>query len=185
MGIARVVVSVGSSGIRNKVCSVLAASGYLIIGETDNGPKALRIIQSLQPDVVVIDIDSPQGMSAAKMLEEDGQAGLVLVGTHPKRDNRHLMAGQILKPVNEAALLTAIEFATAGQHRLRKMTDELAKLRETLVTRKLVEKAKGILMETAGMSEAEAYKRIQQQSMNRRVSLRRIAEAIITAQDFR
>ncbi|MDW7650770.1 MAG: ANTAR domain-containing protein [Bacillota bacterium] len=182
----RIVVSAGSSGIRNKISSVLATAGNLIIGETDNGPGALRLIQSLQPDVAIIDIDSSQGMSAAKMLEEDGQIGLVLIGTHPRREhNAPVVSGQIQKPVHDAALLTAVDFAAAGQTRLRKMADELAKLKDTLETRKLVEKAKGILMDTLSIGEAEAYKRIQQQSMNKRVALRRIAEAIITAHEFR
>ena len=182
----RVVISAGSTGIRKKISSVLATAGYLIIGETDSGPGALRLIQSLQPEVAVIDIDSPQTLSAVKMLEEDGQIGLVLVGTHPRRQhNMPLVSGQILKPINDAALLTAVDFTAAGQARLKKMADDLAKLKDTLETRKLVEQAKGILMETLGIKEAEAYKRIQQQSMNKRVTLKRIAEAIITAHDFK
>lgn len=182
----RVVISAGSAGVRKKISSTLATTGILVIGETDNGPGALRMIQSLQPDVAVIDVDTAPGLAAAKMLEEDGQIGLVLVGSHPRREhNSPVVSGQILKPVHDAALLTAIDFAAAGQTRLRKMADELAKLRETLETRKLVEKAKGILMETLGIGEAEAYRRIQQQSMNKRVSLKRIAEAIVTAHEFK
>ncbi|EEG76128.1 ANTAR domain-containing response regulator [Dethiobacter alkaliphilus] len=181
----RVVVS-ASAGIRKKVGSVMATAGNLVIGETDSGPGALRMIQSLQPDVVVIDTDSPHGKSAAEMLEEDGQIGLVLLGTHQRRErNGPYISGMILKPVQDTALITAVEFAAAAQHRMRKMADELAKMKETLATRKAVEKAKGILMETLGLPEAQAYKRIQQQSMNKRVSIRRIAEAIITANDFK
>jgi two-component system, response regulator PdtaR len=186
MGGMRVVVSTGSAGIRKKISTVLAAADILVIGEADSGPGALRLIQQLQPDVAIIDIDTAPGMSAAKMLEEDGQIGLVLMGTHPRRNhNGPHVSGQILKPVNDTALLTAVEFAAAGQMRLRKMADELAKAKDTLETRKLVEKAKGILMETLGLAETEAYRRIQQQSMNKRVSLKRIAEAIITAHEFR
>lgn len=186
MGSVRVVVSIGTSGSRMKISSILSAAGCLVVGETDNGTGALRLIQSLQPDVAVIDIDSPAGLSAAKMLEEDGQIGLVLIGTHPRREHRNeVVSGQILKPVNDTALLTAVDFAVAGQVRLRKMADEVAKLKNTLGTRVLVEKAKGILMESLGIQEGEAYRRIQQQSMNKRVSLKRIAEAIVTAHEFR
>lgn len=182
----RVVVSTDTAGVRKKVSSILATAGMLVIGEADSGPGALRLIQSLQPDVAIVDIDSATGLSAAKMLEEDGHIGLVLLGTHPRREhNSPVVSGQILKPVNDAALLTAVDFAAAGQTRLRKMADELAKVKNTLETRKLVEKAKGILMETLGIAEGEAYRRIQQQSMNKRVSLKRIAEAIITAHEFR
>jgi two-component system, response regulator PdtaR len=180
----RVVVSTSTAGIRKKISSVLATAGILVIGETDSGPGALRLIQQLQPDVAIIDIDTSAGLSAAKMLEEDGQIGLVLLVTHPRRE-QHLVSGQLLKPVSEAALITAVNFAAAGQNRVKKMADELAKIRETLESRKLVEKAKGILMESLGIPEAEAYRRIQQQSMNKRVSLKRIAEAIITAHEFR
>jgi response regulator NasT len=185
MGALRVVVSAPSAEARRKICAILATAGCVVTGETDNGPGALRMIQALQPEVAIIDIDSPQGLAAAKMLEEDGQMALVLVGTHPRRENRQVVSGQIMKPINEAALLTAVEFASAGQLRVRKMADEVARLRETVATRKAVERAKGILMETLQITEADAYRRIQQQSMNRRVSLRQIAEAIITAQEFK
>lgn len=181
----RVVISAGTEGARKRIASVLQASGILVIGETDNGPGALRLIQSLQPDVAVVDIDTPQGLSAAKTLEEDGQVGLVLLGTHPRREYHQLVSGQILKPLNEPALLTAVEFAAAGQLRMKKMADELFKIKQALETRKLVEKAKGILMEKLGISEAEAYRRIQQQSMNKRVAIKKIAEAVITANEFK
>jgi response regulator NasT len=182
----RVVISAGSSGTRKKISSVLSTAGYLVIGETDNGPGALRLIQTLQPDVAVIDIDSAQGLSAAKLLDDDGQIGLVLVGTHPRQEHKNqVSSGQILKPVNETALLTATDFAAAGQKKLRKMADELTKLKDMLETRKLVERAKGILMESLALSETEAYKRIQQQSMNKRLPLKRIAESIITAFEFK
>lgn len=182
----RVVVSTGSDGMRKKIVHVLASAGMMVVGETASDSSALRLIQQLQPDVAIVDIDTAPGLSAAKMLEEDGQIGLVLLGTHPRRGNNGpLLSGQLLKPVNEAALLAAVEFAAAGQARLRKMADELAKFKEQLESRKLIEKAKGILMETLGIPEAEAYRRIQQQSMNKRVALRRIAEAIITAHEFR
>ena len=182
----RVVISAGSTGIRKKASSAMAAAGNLVIGETDSGSGALRLIQTLQPDVAVVDIDSVQGQNVAAMLEEDGQIGLVLLGTHQRREhNAPFISGQILKPIDDAALLTAVAFAAAGQNRMRKMADELAKIKETLATRKAVEKAKGILMDTLGLPEAEAFKRIQQQSMNKRVSIKRIAEAIITANDFK
>jgi response regulator NasT len=157
----RVVISAGTAGNRKKISSILAKAGILVIGEADNGPSALRLIQQLQPDVVIIDIDTAPGMSAAKMLEEDDQIGLVLMGTHPRRGPKSpVVSGQILKPISEAALLTAVDFAAAGQARLQNMADELTKLKETLETRKLVERAKGILMETLGIKEAEAYRRI-------------------------
>ena len=182
----RIAVSAGSSGVRKTISATLAASGHLVVGDIVNKPGALRLIQTLQPEVAIIDIDTPQGMSMVKMLEEDGQIGLVLIGTHPRRErNGDAVSGLIIKPVNEAALLTAVDFAAAGQTRLRNMADELAKLKETLETRKLVEKAKGILMETLSIGEGEAYKRIQKQSMNKRVSLKRVAEAIVTAHEFR
>lgn len=181
----RITVSAGSAGVRRNISSILAAAGHLIVGEADNEPGVLRLIQALQPDVAVIDIDTPQGISAARMLEENRQIGLVLVGTHPRRAQNTTISGQILKPVNDAALLTAVEFAAAGQSRLRKMADQLAKMKEALETRKAVERAKGILMESLGIPETEAFRRIQQQSMNKRVALKQIAEAIITAHEFK
>jgi response regulator NasT len=184
MGV-RVFISSDSAGIRKDVNSILTTAGCLVVGEAGNGPGMLRLIQALQPDVVVADIDSRQGTAAAKLLEEDGQIALVLLSNYPRRGQNSTFSGQIQKPVNETALLTAVEFAAAGMHRLRKVADDLARTKEALETRKVVEKAKGLLMNSLGLSEQDAYRKIQQQSMNKRKPLKDIAEAVITAHEFK
>jgi len=181
----RISICSASAGIRKEINSILAAAGYLVVGEAGTGAGTLRLIQALQPDVAVIDIDSQQGMAVAKMLEDDGQIALVLLSAHPRRGLGSIASGQLQKPVNNAALLTAVEFAAAGQVRLRKVADDLAKMKETLETRKVVEKAKGIVMDSLKCSEKDAYRMIQQQSMNKRKSLKSIAEAIITAHELK
>lgn len=181
----RVVICADTESNRKKYSSCLFAAGISVIGETESSHGALRLIQQLQPDVAVIDIDSVPGLSAAAMLEDDGQIGLVLVGSNrPVRPQNVLGSGLLTKPVSGEALAAATEFAAAGQARLCKVSMELAKTRETLETRKLVERAKGMLMEKLGLSESQAYRRLQTQSMNKRVSLKKVAEAIITAHEF-
>ncbi|MBT9173310.1 MAG: putative transcriptional regulatory protein pdtaR [Syntrophomonadaceae bacterium] len=180
----RVFISSDSAGVRKESGSILATAGCLVVGEAGSGTGVLRLIQALQPDVAVVDIDSRQGIAAAKLLEEDGQIALVLLSAYPRRGRSSTVSGQIQKPVNETALLTAVEFAAAGMCRLRKAADDLARMKETLETRKVVERAKGFLMDSLGCSEQDAYRMIQQQSMNKRRPLKNIAEAIITAHEF-
>jgi len=113
----RVFISSDSAGARKEIASILATAGCLVVGEAGSGTGVLRLIQALQPDVAVVDIDSRQGIAAAKLLEEDGQIALVLLSAYPRRGRSSTVSGQIQKPVNETALLTAVEFAAAGMCR--------------------------------------------------------------------
>ncbi|MBC7323741.1 MAG: ANTAR domain-containing protein, partial [Moorella sp. (in: Bacteria)] len=165
--------------------------GYWVIGEAGDGLSALKLIRSRQPDLLIIAAELPgmDGLEVARIVHEDKLAPvIVLAGAQgpglleKARDAR--VAALLLKPVEEASLLPAIEIALANYQEIIRLEKQIKELKETLETRKLVERAKGILMETLGISEAEAFRRIQKQSMNKRVSMRQVAEAIILAQSL-
>lgn len=188
----RVIIAIGDQGQRHTVKDILNRNSYIIVGESGDGLTALKQIRSLQPDLVVLDYNLPvmDGLAIADILEEDRIAPYVVVvdykerqGISKLRDGKTLT--YLIKPVNEMNLLPAVEIAVDHYDKVIRLQKEISDLKNTLETRKLVEKAKGILMKTLGITEQEAFKRIQKQSMNKRVSIKSIAEAIILADEFK
>jgi response regulator NasT len=138
-----------------------------------------------------MDIKMPKldGIQAARILTEEKIAPVLLLTAYSDRDlvERAKEAGvvnYIVKPFREAELLPAIEIAIARYQEFLEMDRQVADLKETLETRKLVERAKGILMDTQGLKEAEAFRKIQQLSMNTRKSMKEIAQAILLAHEI-
>lgn len=173
---------------RKNIGAILTKAGFLVIGEASDGITALKIIRARQPELVVADVALPgiSGLELARIVYEDRIAPVLLTSSTWQQDllekAKEVHAfGFLVKPVDEATLLPAADVALALYQELQRLTKEVRKLREALETRKVVERAKGILMETLGLTEAEAYRRIQKQSMNRRLSMRAVAEAIILA----
>jgi len=163
-----------------------------VIGEAGDGLSALKLIRSRQPDLLIIAAELPgmDGLEVARIVHEDKLAPVIVLAAaqtpgllEKAKDAR--VAALLIKPVEEASLLPAIEISLANYQEIIKLEKQIKELRETLETRKLVERAKGILMETLGLSEAEAFRRIQKQSMNKRLSMRQVAEAIILAQSLK
>jgi response regulator NasT len=148
------------------------------------------LARELRPDLVIMDIKMPKldGIAAAKVLTEEKIAPVLLLTAYSDRElvERARDAGvvnYIVKPFREAELLPAIEIALARFAEFNSMATELGDLKDTMETRKLVERAKGVLMDTQGLKEQDAFRKIQQLSMNTRKSMREIAQAILlTAQ---
>ncbi|NLX44272.1 MAG: ANTAR domain-containing protein, partial [Chloroflexi bacterium] len=139
-----------------------------------------------RPDVVLMDIRMPDmnGIDAAKILTEERVAPVVLLTAYSDRDliqeaRAAGVVGYLVKPVQEANLAPAIEIAMARFSELRELEKDVDNLEEQLETRKLVDRAKGILMDTQGLTESAAFRRIQKMSMNTRKSMKEIAQAII------
>lgn len=177
---------------RKNLKTMLTKLGYWVVGETTDGLNALKMVRSRQPDLVIIDagISGMDGFAVAKIIHEDKLAPvIVLTSTYSlamiERAKESRVSALLTKPLDEANLLPAIELALAGYHEIVKLESKVNELKELLETRKLLEKAKGILMETMGLSEAEAFRRMQKQSMNNRVSMRQVAEAIILTQNLK
>jgi response regulator NasT len=166
----------------------LAELGYLVVGEAGDGQSAVNMARELGPDVVVMDIKMPgmDGIEAARVLTQERIAPVVLLTAYSQKDlieraKEAGVVGYLVKPFRETDLAPAIELALARFAEFRALQAEVGNLQEALETRKKVEKAKGILMEKQGMSEAEAFRKIQKMSMNTRKPMKEVAEAIILA----
>jgi response regulator NasT len=186
----RLVIADDESLIRMNLKETLVGLGYMVVGEAGDGVSVVNLARELRPDLVIMDIKMPKldGIAAAKVLTEDKIAPVLLLTAYSDRElvERAREAGvvnYIVKPFRDDELLPAIEMAIARYAEFQEMDKKIGDLQETLETRKLVERAKGVLMDTQGLKEQEAFRKIQQLSMNTRKSMREIAQAILlTAQ---
>lgn len=188
--IPRIFIAIGDQKLKQSVRTILARGGYSVVGDASNGATALREMRGLHLDLAIIDIDLPgmPGFELAQITVEDGLAPVLLIMSGWYRSYvekaRKLGIALVLKPLNENNLLPAVESAISSYQNVIRLRNEVTKLKENLATRKAVEKAKGILMETLGLTEAEAFRRIQRQSMDKSKSMRAIAEAIILSHEL-
>ncbi len=186
----RIVIADDESIIRMNLKETLVGLGYLVVGEAGDGVSVINLSRELRPDLVVMDIKMPKldGIQAAKVLTEEKIAPVLLLTAYSDRElvDRAREAGvvnYIVKPFRDAELLPAIEIALHRYNEFAEMDKKIGDLTEVLETRKLVERAKGVLMDTQGLKEQEAFRKIQQLSMNTRKSMKEIAQAILlTAQ---
>ncbi len=184
----RVIVADDESLVRADLREALTELGYLVVGEVGDGQSAVNMARELDPDVVVMDIKMPgiDGIEAARVLTQERIAPVVLLTAYSQKDlieraKEAGVVGYLVKPFRETDLAPALELALARFAEFRALQDEVGNLTEALETRKKVERAKGILMDTQGMTEAEAFRKIQKMSMNTRKPMKEVAEAIILA----
>ncbi len=191
MGEARVVIADPDAQSRKALKSILQQAGHLVTGEAEDGLTALKLIRTRQPDLVILDARMAvmDGSEFAYIVEEDGLAPIILLTSgdqfaiQKETDEQQLFAYAI-KPVTEQSLLPVIDIVIKNYTRIRNLEQEVSRLKDVIATRKLVEKAKGILMDSYKMTENEAFKKIQKQSMNKRVSMKSVAKAIILAHEI-
>jgi response regulator NasT len=165
--------------------------GHQVMGLAKDGEEAVRLASKLQPDLIMMDIRIPgkDGIEAARAILAQEAVPIVFLTAYPDEDfvRRAGDAGAmayLLKPVNESTLRSTIEVALARFTELDTLRREVVDLKEALETRKLVEKAKGVLMKRVQLSEAEAFRRMQQKSRTTRTSLKVIASTIVQADDL-
>jgi len=185
-----VVIADDESIIRMDLKEMLTGLGYLVVGEAGDGLSAVNLGREVKPDLVIMDIKMPDldGIAAAKILTEERIAPVLLLTAFSQTEliegaKEAGVVGYIVKPFRESELVPAIEIALSRFKEFRVLEREAQNLRDTLETRKLVERAKGILMDTQDLKEAEAFRKIQKLSMNTRKSMREIAEAILLAHE--
>ena len=182
----RVGIADDESIIRLDLGEMLTNLGYEVVGEGSDGAIAVELAHRLRPDLVIMDIKMPgmDGIAAAHELTRARIAPVLLLTAYSEQHlvERAREAGVIaylVKPFREAELLPSIEIALARFAEFQTVEQEVSSLKEALETRKLIEQAKGILMETQGIKESEAFHRIRKASMDTRKSMREIAEAIL------
>jgi len=181
----RIVVAEDESLIRLDIVEILRDNGFDVIGEAGDGETAVALATELKPDLVVMDIKMPKldGISAAERLTKIG-VPVVLLTAFSQKDlvEQASEAGAlayVVKPFTPNDLLPAIEIALSRHSQIRALEDEVADLAERFETRKLIDRAKGILNEKMGLSEPKAFRWIQKASMDRRLTMRQVAEAVI------
>jgi AmiR/NasT family two-component response regulator len=184
----RIVIADDEPLIRIDLRENLEELGYEVIGEAADGKHAVELARTLRPDIVIMDIKMPEmdGIAALRVLAEENVAPVLLLTAYSDRElvQQAIDAGAVdylVKPYRETDLQPSIEMALARFNELRTLRNELQDVREALTVRKLVERAKGLLMETQGLKEAEAFRRIQKLSMDTRKSMKDVAEAILLA----
>ena len=184
----RLVIADNESIIRLDLREMLEDAGHEIVGEAVNGRKAIELTRMHRPDLVIMDIKMPEmdGITAARKISEKKIAPVLLLTAFSQpeiveqaKDSGVL--GYLVKPVQESNLFPAIEIALSRWQEMQGLEAELDKLKDSLETRKIVARAKGIIMAAHKLGEQEAYRRIQRYAMTKRISIKDVAEAIVKA----
>lgn len=187
----RVLIADDDAVIRMDLRAMLEALGHEVVGEADNGETACYLARSLRPDLVILDILMPKmnGLDAAAAINRDRLAPVLLLTAYSEasmieRATQAGVLGYLVKPFRRQDVEPAIEIAMARYRELAALEGELGSLQEQMETRRIVGRAKAILIERQGLSEREAYRRLQAQSLSINRSIREIAEAIILAEEI-
>ena len=182
----RVVIAEDEALIRLDLREMLREEGFDVVGEAADGEQAVALANELLPDVVICDIKMPKmdGIAAAAQIAGKRIAPVVMLTAFSQRDliERARDAGAmayLVKPFEKRDLLPAIEMATSRFAEIRALEEEVTGLKERLEARKLIERAKGTLMTTHGLSEPEAFRWIQRAAMDNRTSMRAVAELVL------
>ncbi|WP_394940931.1 ANTAR domain-containing response regulator [Psychromicrobium sp. YIM B11713] len=183
----RVIVAEDETLIRLDIIEILRGEGYDVVGEADNGEKAVELARELNPDLVLMDVKMPvmDGISAAEKIVKERIAPVVLLTAFSQKElvERARDAGAmayVVKPFTPADLIPAIEIALSRHEEIKTLEAEVTDLQERFETRKLVERAKSLLTTKMGLTEPEAFRWIQKTSMDRRLSMKEVAETIIS-----
>ncbi|NUP81228.1 MAG: response regulator [Nonomuraea sp.] len=182
----RVVIAEDEALIRLDLKEMLQEDGYVVVGEAGDGEQAIQLAADLRPDLVILDVKMPvlDGISAAERIVSERIAPCLILTAFSQRDlvERARDAGAmayLVKPFTKADLVPAIEMAVSRHEEMVALSAEVSSLSERLETRKLVERAKGQLMTQHGWTEPQAFRWIQKASMDRRLSMREVAQIVI------
>jgi response regulator NasT len=187
----RIIIADDESLIRLDLREMLSHLGYDVIAEAGDGRTALDLARKLQPDLVIMDIKMPDvdGITAAEELTRAKIAPVVLLTAYSdqalvERAKEAGVVGYVVKPFRETELMPVIELCLARFAEFRSLEREVGSLKDALEARKVIERAKGVLMEVHGLRESEAFHRIRKTSMDARKSMKEVAEAILLTHEM-
>ena len=165
---------------------MLEEEGYEVVGEAGNGETALSLTQDLRPDLVILDIFMPgmDGLTAARRINDEELAAVLILTAFSQRDlveqaTKTGAMAYLVKPFDKQDLVPAVELAMARWAEVRALASESRDLSERLESRKMVERAKGLLMDTHGLSEQDSFRFIQRLAMQRRSTMREVAAELL------
>lgn len=187
----RAVIAEDEQLTRTIIRARLEKLGHTVVAEAGDGVQAVEAVRVHRPDVVIMDIKMPNldGIEAARKIMDDAPCALLFLSSFNEDElvEQATQTGALaymMKPFRKEDLGPALEVAVRRFRTIQSQSKEIDELKETLETRKLIERAKGILMDRHGMSEEEAFKRIHFQARNQNKKMREIAQSIITAADL-
>ncbi|KRB75922.1 hypothetical protein ASE01_12785 [Nocardioides sp. Root190] len=182
-----VVIAEDETLIRMDLAEMLVEEGYDVVGQAGDGQKAIELAEELRPDLVILDVKMPvlDGIAAAEAIAGKRIAPVVMLTAFSQRElvERAREAGAmsyLVKPFSQSDLVPAIEMAVSRFAEITQLESEVTDLRERLETRKAVDRAKGILQEQLSLTEPDAFRWIQKTAMDLRMSMREVAEGVVT-----
>lgn len=182
----RIVIADDEALICMDLREMLEEAGHTVVGVGSDGVEALELTKKEKPDLVIMDVKMPRldGIQAAKMIAHDNLAPVVLLTAYGDEDiiekaKKSMVFGYVMKPVDEKNLFPAIQIAVGQFRQKRDMADRVKDMERQLAARKIVDRAKGLLMDYYHISEDDAYRRMQQTSMKRGISLADVAQKVV------
>lgn len=183
----RIVIADDETLIRYDIKEMLEVNGYCVVGDASDGFDAIELCKKHHPDMAILDIKMPllDGLKAAEIIMKDKLAKSVLILTAYsdkkmiEEAKKSKVISYLVKPIDECSLIPAIEIAISKQNEIEKINKECEKAKKALESRKLVDRAKGILMDKKGMSEMAAYEYLRKVAMSKECTIAQIAETVI------
>ncbi|MFG6114787.1 ANTAR domain-containing response regulator [Halobacillus sp. MO56] len=182
----RIVLVEDESIVRMDISMILEDAGYEVVGEAGDGERAIEVVHEKQPDLIIMDIKMPKlnGLKASKIISQKFNIPILLLTAYSQQDfidkaKEANIVGYIVKPVSDDRLIPAVEIALHQGDVSEQYREKVKEANHRLEERKVVEKAKGILMDRFGYSEEVSYKKMRKTSMNKQVPLERVAKHIV------
>lgn len=191
MAVTRILIAEDNDLVALTLEDQLKRLGYDVIGIARAGAEAIQLAARLLPDLIIMDIRMPEveGTEAAMRINQQRPTPIIMLTAYTDRDTiRRAEAagalGYLVKPVNEPELTPAINIALARFKEIQSLRSQVSELEESLESRKVIERAKGILMQRLGLSERDAYERLRHRARDKRAKMKDIAQAIIEAEEL-
>lgn len=182
----RIVIADDEALICMDLREMLEEAGHEVVGIGSDGVEALNLVKEKKPDLAILDVKMPRldGIQAARMIAHDNLAPVVLLTAFGDEDmiekaKKSMVFGYVMKPVEEKTLFPAIQIAVSQYRQKKDMVDRVKNMERELVARKIVDRAKGLLMDYYHITEEDAYRRMQQTSMKRGITIADVAQKVV------